>query len=234
MTNLIATWADAVACKNKPVNKITLPHDAVASACASYRMYQENPIQRWADFASVKVQQQDQDQAEKLKQYYNKRFVQTTFDQLKSTTHRNLTEFKQKLYQLIIGQLVITDQEIGLLYRLPYLYHEDMALDQIAATTESAAVQGMAPVYHGGTFTLIKQVLKSRSAGEFKQYWFTRDHAPYAYMLPIKTDNILSHMFDKLTQQPIQGRVKVQCVPIRTGHAHLCYAIKSFEPSAYE
>ena len=218
--------------KPKPEHKkIVFLDDPVAVACGSYRMYKETG-QRWVDFSQVIVQDQDKTQAHSLKQYYNKKCTQTTFDLLKSKTGKGVTDFRRKLYMLCIDQLDITQQEIGLLHRLPYLYQEDLALDQIAATTKSApnTVQDKESQEHAGIFRVIKQVLKSRATGEFCEYWFTRDQEPYAYMIPIQTNNMLIGIFDHFIQQPLPAVSLAYSRTLSGRPDHFYYCMKTLKP----
>lgn len=207
--------------KDSPPKLLKLPDDPVVLACAAYRMYQENPRHRWLDFEQVVVWQEDREQAEHLKAYYRNQFVETTFKMLKSVNNRSLSSFRRKLYLLATNDLPITDKEIGLLYRLPYFYAEDLALDDIMNTTTS--VEHVPAHKQTLNLTLMKKVLRSRSAGEINQYWFRDASNSHAYMLPIKTDNILGNFFESIADRPLAVESMVVCKQLQGRPDHVYF-----------
>lgn len=201
---------------------IALKDDPVVLACAAYRTYQENPRLRWVDFDQVVVWQDDREEAERLKAYYRNRFVETTFKMLKSTNNQSLSSFRRKLYLLCNNDLQITDREVGLLHRLPYFYAEDLALDEVMQSTESVATHIPA---HKQTLnlTLSKKILRSRNSGESYQYWFRDDTNSHAYMLSVKTDNILANLFDSIAHRPLEVESVVVCKQMQGRPNHVYF-----------
>jgi hypothetical protein len=210
--------------KDPPPKLIALKDDPVVLACAAYRMYQENQRLRWLDFDQVVVWGEDREQAERLKAYYKNQFVETTFKMLKNTNNRGLSPFRRKLYLLANNDLPITDREIGLLYRLPYFYAEDLALDEVMQSTESVAHHVPA---HEQTLnlTLIKKVLRSRTAGESNQYWFKDQSNSHAYMLSVKTDNVLANLFDSMAHKPLEVASTVLCKQMQGRPKHVYFQL---------
>ena len=210
--------------KDPPPKLVTLKDDPVTLACAAYRMYQENPRHRWLDFDQVVVWQEDRAQAERLKAYYRNQFVETTFKMLKSTNNRSLSSFRRKLYLLVNSDLQITEREVGLLHRLPYFYAEDLALDEVMQSTESIAEHIPA---HQQTLnlTLIKKVLRSRNAGESNQYWFQDQSNSHAYMLSVKTDNVLANFFDSMAHRPLALESVVVCKQMQGRPNHVYFQL---------
>ncbi len=210
--------------KEPPPKLITLKDDPVTLACAAYRMYQENARHRWMDFDQVVVWQDDREEAERLKAYYRNRFVETTFKMLKSTNNQSLSSFRRKLYLLCNNDLPITDREIGLLHRLPYFYAEDLALDEIVQSTESVAQHVPA---HKQTLnlTLIKKILRSRNSGESNQYWFNDSTNSHAYMMSVKTDNVLANLFDSIAHRPLEVESMVICKQMQGRPDHVYFQL---------
>ncbi len=136
---LINDWENSFELTKTPLPLVKLPADPVACACASYRVWKENPTRRWADLETVVVWQDDIEEAERLKKYYREHMV---MEALKSTNGINRSKFRQKLAKLVVNELDITKEEIGLLLRLPYFYEEDQALDSSAEGTDGSDVQG--------------------------------------------------------------------------------------------
>jgi len=205
--------------RDPPSRLVKLPDDPVVLACASYRMYQENPRHRWMDFEQVVVWQGDREEAERLKAYYQEKFKQSTFDRLKNTNSTGLSEFRRKLFMLVNNDLQITDREIGMLYRLPYFYAEDLGLDFIMNSTKSAP-QHVPMQKQVLKLTLLKKILRSRNGGEFNQYWFAEQSSDYVYMLPVKTDNILANFFDGMTSKPLKIESTVICKNLQGRNDH--------------
>lgn len=203
---------------------VSLKDDPVVLACAAYRMYQENPRDRWIDFDNVVVWQDDREEAERLKSYYREKFKETTFMMLKSTNNAELTPFRRKLYLLANNDLLITEREVGLLYRLPYFYYEDLALDDIVTNTISV------PEHHPAckfdlNLTLYKKVLRSRNSGETNQYWFKDEKCPSAFMLPVKTDNSLANFFESMAHKPMHVESIVVCKQMQGRPGHIFYQL---------
>jgi hypothetical protein len=210
--------------KEPPPKLIKLPDDPVVLACASYRMYLENPRHRWLDFESVIIWQDDREQAEHLKAYYREQFKETTFRMLKNVNHAGLSSFRRKLYQLVNGDLTITDKEIGLLYRLPYFYAEDLSLDSVAAVTKS--VPEHLPAHKQVLkLHLFKKILRSRSSKEINQFWFTEETNSHAYMIPISVDNVLENFFDSITYKPLHIEATVFCKQMQGSRDHTYFQI---------
>lgn len=222
--NIVDAWD--VTFEEKPEPLVTLPGDPVACACASYRVWKENPARRWADIETVVVWQDDIEEAERLKKYYRDNMIMQA---LKSTNGVNRSQFKQKLAKLVVNELPITKKEIGLLCRLPYFYEEDQALDGIVAATDDSKVQGTTCHAYSGAFTLLKKVLVSRSAGEYYHYWFT-DAERTPYNLVIKSDNPLRGMFEAICNKgPLQLNANIYPKTMRGYRGHRYYQLGSVE-----
>jgi hypothetical protein len=71
----------------------------------------------------------------------------------------------------------LTTEELGLLYKLPYFYQEDCALEQVVATTVSAEFQlphlSQLTDY---TLTPVVEILKSRKGGESVEFVYRNQH----------------------------------------------------------
>lgn len=222
---LVDSWNNTF--EEKPLPPVVLPYDPVACACASYRMWKENPAQRWADIETVVVWQDDIEEAERLKKYYRDTMIMQA---LKSPNGVERSKFKQKLAKLVVNELVITKNEIGLLCRLPYFYEEDQALDYVKSVTNDQDVK------RGNTRTLVectlkplKKILVSRAAGEYYHYWFTdTDNTPYN--LVIKHDNPLIALFNGIYKQP-EFKVNANLYPksMRGYRNHNYYQLGSLE-----
>jgi hypothetical protein len=178
---------------------MTFADDPVALAWAAYRVYLSNPALRWIDFADVEVTVHDRAVAQEIRSYYTGRILMDTMRSKKS-----MSEFRKKLYGLLIGETGLKKKDIGLLYRLPYFYVEDTALDQVIAQTE-APTSALTPATITGTFNLIKRIQVSRRSAEFVQFWLQHHKKTEPFMIAVKADNPLLPLLENILQR---------CLPI--------------------
>jgi hypothetical protein len=194
--DLTIDWNDFKAVFKSPETNIAFADDPVALAWAAYRMYLANPANRWADFADVDVIEEDRVQAQEIRSYYTGRIL---MDTMKSK--QSMSEFRKKLYGLLIGETGLKKKDIGLLYRLPYFYVEDTDLDQVIAQTQSAKVMPTAEI--AGTFTLIKRILVSRRSGEYIHFWLQHHKKTAPFLIAVKADNHLLPLLESILQRDL-------------------------------
>jgi len=193
-----------------PKKTLTFKQDPIACACASYRIWKENPVRRWSDLDSVVVWQDDIEQAQALRRYYRERLVMSALKK----RNGNISEFRRKLGALVTDQLELTKNELGLLYRLPYFYAEDQDIDYVVENTANSSE--IAPVLADFqpmtmTFRPLRKIFRSRRSGETNQYWWTADSGGVPFSLSVRVDNPLMGMIDSLfdrEQVTLQSRVK--------------------------
>lgn len=183
-----------------PLAVIKFKQDPVAAACASYRIWSESPANRWQDLESVNVTQEDIQRAEQLKKYYREKLV---MESLTSMRNVNRSEFRRKLAQLVVNELVYTKKELGLLYRLPYFYQEDLDLDAIVAETDCKLATEVvsAKEVHGYELAPLRRILRSRASGEYYHYWFRDTTYNRPHNLVVRHDNPLRSLIDGLFKQ---------------------------------
>jgi hypothetical protein len=197
--DLTIDWDDfkAVFKPPEPEPDMVFADDPVALAWAAYRVYLTNPANRWADFADVEVTVHDRTVAQEIRSYYTGRIL---MDTMKSKGP--MSEFRKKLYGLLIGETGLKKKDIGLLYRLPYFYVEDTDLDQVIAQTQTASVMfGMELV---GTFTLIKRIQVSRRHGDYVHFWLRHHKRLEPFMIVVKTDNPLLTLLAGILENPVK------------------------------
>jgi hypothetical protein len=197
--DLTLDWDDfkAVFKAPDPEPDMTFADDPVAMAWAVYRLYLKNPGLRWADFNDVEVTAEDRSKAQEIRSYYTGRIL---MDTMKSK--QPMSEFRKKLYGLLIGETGLKKKDIGLLYRLPYFYVEDTDLDQVIAQTQSATVMPTAEI--AGTFTLIKRILVSRRSGDYIHFWIQHHKKSAPFLIAIKADNPLLSLLTSVLANPVQ------------------------------
>ena len=185
----------------QPLKKrvLTFKEDPIALACASYRIWKETPARRWTDLDTVVVWQDDIEQAQALRKYYRERLVMSALKNVNS----NSSEFRRKLGALVTDQLEITKDELGLLYRLPYFYAEDLDLDYVVENTAGAKIQPLPQDSEPMVlpFRPLKKILRSRRSAETYQYWWTTHKHGVPFMIAVKTDNPLLSIIDTLFER---------------------------------
>jgi len=179
--------------KKEPI-PLVLPDDPVALAMASYRIWLHTGI-RWTDLENTTVQDEDRIRASELRKYYA---GQMTFAALKGAGLK--TTFRQKLYAIATDCHEYTKDDIGLLHRLPYLYEEDLCLDQLV--TEFKSVEVSVNKELRGVFTLHKRMLRSRRNGEYYYYWLKQEGSPHLFKLVVKSDDVLRSLVESVLDRP--------------------------------
>lgn len=189
---------------SEKLEKIKMPlatfrDDPVALACAAYRRWLEVPADRWASFETLKVTEEDRVTAMSLRKYYQQRY---TMQALKGQT---LTEFQVKAATFLNGDRSLHTDELGLLYRLPYFYAEDLAIDQVVYSTDDDQSEYLnRPLINEkrtATITPLLQSLKSRKSGDVHQFWF-RAEPGYALVQEVPQANTLLPFFKSVFKQP--------------------------------
>jgi len=195
--DLTIDWDDFKAVFKSPESNIAFSEDPVALACASYRVYLDNPVMRWADFDTVTVTDQDRAKAQEIRSYYTGRILLGTIK-----NNGIVSEFRKKLYGLLIGETGIKPSEIGILHRLPYFYAEDTALDQVIEQTQSAVPLPSSKL--AGTFTVIQRILVSRKHGDYVNFWLSHSKRPEPFLIAVKLDNPLLPLLEGILANPVQ------------------------------
>jgi hypothetical protein len=176
--------------------KATFSDDPLALSCASYRIYKEEPARRFTNIDLVKATQEDRVHAQAIRDYYNQRYT------MRVLKGGQLTEYQQKAAQFLSGLHHLTTEELGLLYKLPYFYQEDCALEQVVATTVSVEFQlphlSQLTDY---TLTPVVEILKSRKGGEWTEFVYQDQHN-HAVMIVVRASDNMVHMLRGLFRQP--------------------------------
>lgn len=133
------------------------------------------------------------DHAEKIRKYYGKKFFWTNL-----TNTRALSGFRSRACYLLENRIrVCKGQDIGIYYKLPYFYDEDMVYDEFKKqynTTDVPRIQLKDKIQ------LPLQYLKTSSSRQQKRninrFWFT--DGTYLYNIEVANDNPLLEIFKQL------------------------------------
>ena len=201
-----AKWLDEIG-KEMPEPKTTVfEQDPVALGCAAYRIWTANHVTRWMDFEHLIVEAEDCELADRIRTYYQERTQHILIDILKNGPTA-VSEFRKKLSLIAHNQMhEYTAQDRGILYKLPYFYLEDTALERLFADNAPAeyyrSLVDRNPKPEQFRLTLIDTILVSRKHGETTQYWFRDDATPALYQWTIKNDNPLHSLVQSIVQRP--------------------------------
>jgi hypothetical protein len=200
-----AQWLDEIR-EEIPRSKTTVfEQDPVALGCAAYRIWTENHITRWMDFEHVTVEAEDRDHADRIRKYYQERTQHILIDILKNGPTA-VSEFRKKLSLIVSNQMhEYTEQDRGILYKLPYFYNEDTALERLFDMNAPAeyyrSLADRNPQPEQFRLTLVDSILISRKHGETTQYWFRDDATPSLYQWTVKNDNPLHSLVRSVVQR---------------------------------
>lgn len=198
LTEVFEEWKkDITQLDLSPQQPVVFKDDPVAMAIAVHRRWKENNRtgDRWADLETAQITAEDRQVSAELRKYYADRIMITMLG------NNKISDFRRKLYGVVTDSLSLNKNDIGLLYRLPYFYEEDLALDRVVAQTQSLA-QREATERIQGRFTVIERIWRSRRAGDYTQLWMTREGSTAPYMITIKSDNPYHRLVVNLLEQP--------------------------------
>jgi hypothetical protein len=204
--------------------KATFSDDPLALSCASYRIYKEEPARRFVNIDTVKAIQEDRVHARAIRDHYTQRYT------MRVLKGRQLTEYQQKAAQFLSGLHHLTTEELGLLYKLPYFYEEDLALGMITTKTVSAefTLPHLSEITEY-TLTPLVEILKSRKGGEWTEFVY-QDQNNYAVMIVIRASDNMAHMLRGLFRQPkIQVQAHTTVVKLDTDQPHNAKKLTAWE-----
>lgn len=202
--------------EEKPKKSANLPEDPIALACASYRLW-ESTKQKFADLRTVTCSDEDRAKAQQVRRYYGDRILMSMLKQDGRTT-----EFRKKVYGIINNTYDVKEDDLGILYRLPYFYHEDLKLDSVIEQT-----QQVPDMYRGNeieaTFSVISEIYIGRRSGELTHFWLGSDLDRAAYKIAIRNDNSLFPLLKSILQRPVRLQANAYTKRHLGTHSDRCY-----------
>jgi hypothetical protein len=190
-------------CKPEP-SVAEFSDDPVALSITSYLIWLKNPQRRWVSVDEVaQVAPEARSMAQELRSYYLHRGT------MKILQGHQPTEFQNKMMGLLADTRRLKTDELGLLYRLPYFWQEDLALDRVfeQATDLGSEFPGGLTVHMTAPLTPIREIFKSRKSGDLVQFWFANSDGQRC-MYDVRADNKMISVFRSLFRQP---SLQVEC-----------------------
>lgn len=201
--------------KPKEVPDATFDEDPLALSITSYLIWKNNPARRWVPVNEVgKPSYEAREMAHELRQYYLHRST------MKVLQGNQPTEFQYKMNGFLADIRPLKLDELGILYRLPYFYQEDLALDLVFEGAAQIEVDG--PAFYRVTthaiVTPVREVFRSRKNGDFVQFWFS-DTDGERLVYEVKSDNKLISVFRSLFRQSeLKIKAQAQMQALRGSH----------------
>lgn len=146
--------------------------------------------------------------AEQVRKYFGKKFFWSNL-----SGNRSLSDFRGRVCHLLENRVrVCNERDIGIYYKLPYFYDEDMAYEDFKKqydTSSDIPYKTWYPV--GGnkkmdkariTLKYIKTTASRQQKRNVNRFWFTDDK--YLYSIQIANDNPLLDMFKQLVIDKVE------------------------------
>lgn len=178
--------------------------DPLALSVTSYLIWKNNPSRRWVPVNEVgRPTSAARELAQEIRKYYLQR------NMMKVLMGQQPTEFQEKMNAFLADIRPLKIDELGILYRIPYFYQEDLALDTIFEGAQDLD-EDKPPVFSmtaWTTLTPIREVLRSRKSGDYIQFWF---HNPSGErcVYDVKADNKLLSVFRSVFKR---SEIPVSC-----------------------
>ena len=176
---------------------VTFEQDPLALSWASYHKFVDHGP-RWMDLNLVTPDQQDHALAQLTRAYYLGRYA------MQALAKGKITEYQRKVYNFLNGGEIKT-KDVGMIYKLPYFFNEDRALDQLVTDPRVKALPAAVDIknrYHPlrHQLTALETVLESRQGGENTLYlWTTEDQ--HLVMWRVSQTNPLATMVQDLWER---------------------------------
>ena len=179
----------------KPDRVIQFEDDPIALSCANYRLGQTG-YGHYHDFDMLTAEPEDRQQAQNIRNYYR---AKITWELLARTQQQQSpTPFRQKLMGIIENTYQITQNDLGILYRIPYFYQEDTEHDAIFTGLPKYEIIRTLGKDIEETFVLMQQVAVMRRSRDTVQYWLRAEKTIVPCMTVIDSKNMLKPLLDSV------------------------------------
>ena len=147
-----------------------------------------------SDIVKESVSIEHREEAEKIRDYYTKKFF---WSALANT--RPLSDYRRRLLNLLESRIrKCDDKDVGIYYKLPFFYKEDIVYDQLKKNFKTVSLPAItnnnSKVRMDLTF--ISTTFSSQRKNKIERFWFTE--GTYLYQIEIRDDNPLMDLFKSL------------------------------------
>ena len=183
--------------------------DPLVLAVALKEMFEETGVHSSLEDPRVleHVTEAAREQAEQIRKYFSKKFFWNNL-----TNTRELSGFRSRVCYLLENRVrVCKEKDIGIYYKLPYFYEEDMIYDEFKKQYNTTDLP-YKTWYAGGlnkktekeriTLKYIKTTACRQQKRNINRFWFT--DSKYLYSIMIANDNPLLDMFKQLVIDSVE------------------------------
>ncbi len=172
--------------------------DPLLLSCSLKDLYEQTGIHYSMDDSRVAehANSEIKDRAEQVRKYFTKKFFWSNL-----ANKFQLSDFRTRVCYLLENRVrSCKEQDIGIYYKLPYFYEEDMIYEEFKKKYNTTDVPSVYRVQQSERVKLTLTYLKSTSSRQrkrnIKRFWFTDN--TYLYNIDIANDNPLLEMFNQL------------------------------------
>jgi hypothetical protein len=155
----------------RPGAEIKFSDDPVALSCAAYR------LGSYHEFSNLRPLDEDYELADKICKHYIRKLT------LQRLCNKNTSRFREKLGAFLVNNRPLYNNEIGMLYHLPYFYFEDLEIESLIEDTTPVVAQ--IPKHVEVVLRPFRTMKIKRQGGEIKKFWWVDNHK-MPYCLPVR------------------------------------------------
>lgn len=208
-------------------DSIIWQHDPLHLSCESYLLSLPSThttvVYRYMNLSGLTPSGLAMDLAERIRSYY---LGTLSFQTLKGDP---LSSFRKKLYAFLMGEYQLKQDELGLLYKLPYFWEHDTQVLEITEQTKRVpGGQYSLPVDFSEYLTPLKRVTRLPSSGESYTlgdrvtYWWRTQYNQAAIMDGGAEQGNFASLMDSLfklgRELHFEGRANIVPVPVALHH----------------
>ena len=172
--------------------KIKFHDDPVVLSCVSWRIGNAGGG-LWTDLEDIKdITQEDRVMGAAVRKHFLDQLV------MAKLRGRRTSDWRSKLGAFLVGNHDLTKSEVGMLYRLPYFYHEDQAVANVMKLTNPITQKEKGRPYDTPwKLESVERIVQYRRANNTTQFWF-RDQQGWPVMVAVNHNNSLHGLMDSL------------------------------------
>jgi hypothetical protein len=162
--------------------KLKFQDDPVVLSCASWRIGGG----LWTDLEDIKdITEEDRVLGAAVRKHFLDQLV------MAKLRGRKTSDWRAKLGAFLVGNHDLTKSEVGMLYRLPYFYHEDQAVANVMKLTNPITQEQKGRPYDPPwKLHSVERIVQYRRAHNTTQFWF-QDHQGWPAMVSVNHKNSL-------------------------------------------
>ena len=173
--------------------KLKFQDDPVVLSCASWRIGNAGDG-LWTDLDTITdITEEDRVFGATVRKHFMDQLV------MAKLRDQKVSDWRAKLGAFLVGNHELIKAEVGMLYRLPYFYHEDQAVANVMKLTKPvpARLRTQPPGPLVWNLHSVERVVQYRRANDTTQFWF-RDGQDCPVMVAVGHTNNLHGVIDSL------------------------------------